>query len=58
MDQERESYGTEVERLCGDLEVTRIESANEETKKVCCFTNVHYLRHGLSAIVAPCRERH
>ena len=39
MDQERESYGTEVERLCGDLEVTHSESTKEGTKtseKVCC----------------------
>jgi len=61
MEQERELYKTEVEQLRGDLEVTRIESAKEGTKKsekVCCCTNVHYLRHGLSAVIAPCRERH
>jgi len=43
MEQERERYRTEVQQLRGDLEVTRIESAKEGTKKsekVCCYTNV------------------
>ena len=47
MEQERECYQTEVERLCGDLEVTRIESAKEGTRKsekVCCRTNVQLLQ--------------
>ena len=40
MEQERECYKTEVEQLRGDLEVTRIESAKEGTRKsekVCCY---------------------